>query len=175
MTKLNPLMVAPPLVFAAFALMFYFGLGKDDNHPSARQGGPAPALFLSPVGPEPTFGDAELREPGVKLVNVWASWCTPCRAEHPNLVMLAEEGLPIYGINRDTDVDKALGFLEELGNPYTALGMDQGARTAIEWGATGVPETFIIDSEGIVVLRFAGPITQRVLESTVRPAIEAAK
>jgi cytochrome c biogenesis protein CcmG/thiol:disulfide interchange protein DsbE len=108
-------------------------------------------------------------------VNYWASWCAPCRVEHPNLEALADEGLTIYGINYKDDPRNAEAFLEELGDPYAAIGSDSSGRTAIDWGLYGVPETYVIDGEGRVVLRFAGPVTQRALETRIRPAIEAAK
>lgn len=171
------LMVLPPLVFGALAVMFYLGMQRDDPEalPSARIGQAAPGVALVPLGSKPVLEDAALAEPGVKLVNYWASWCAPCRAEHPHLVALAEEGLPIYGINYKDDPAKALAFLDELGDPYSAIGADATGRTALDWGLYGVPETYVIDGEGRVVLRFAGPITQRTLESQIRPAIEAAR
>ena len=176
MARTSPLVVAPPLLFAALAGLFYFGMFRDDPDalPSARIGQPAPPVVLTQLGPDPAFTDETLRETGVKLVNYWASWCAPCRVEHPNLTQLAEEGIPIYGINYKDDAAKALAFLEELGNPYEAMGADPSGRTAIVWGLSGVPETYVIDGEGNIVLRFAGPITQRVIEERIRPAIEAA-
>lgn len=166
-------MLAPPLIFAALAATFYIGMMRDDPEglPSARAGQQAPAMKLEPLGPGEPFTDATLREPGVKLVNYWASWCAPCRAEHAQLVTLAEEGMPIYGINYKDKPENALGFLEELGDPFTALAADPNGRTALDWGLYGVPETYVIDGEGRIVLRFAGPITPSILESTIRPAI----
>ena len=177
MAKLSPLMIAPPLIFAALAGMFWLGMQRDDPNalPSAIAGNPAPPVELSDLGGLPGFDDATLRAPGVKLVNYWASWCAPCRAEHPNLETLANEDVPIYGINSKDDPTKALAFLRELGNPYTGVGADTSGRVALDWGLYGVPETYVIDGEGRIVLRFAGPITERVLNSTIRPAIEAAR
>ena len=94
--------------------------------------------------------------------------------EHPNLEALADEGLTIYGINYKDDPAKALDFLEELGDPYAGIGADEAGRTALEWWVYGVPETYVIDGNGTVVLRFAGPVTQRALAERIRPAIEAA-
>jgi cytochrome c biogenesis protein CcmG/thiol:disulfide interchange protein DsbE len=170
-------MILPPVLFAGLAAMFYVGMNREnpDALPSALAGQQAPGMVLTDLGANPAFTDATLREPGVKLVNYWASWCAPCRAEHPNLEKLAADGVPIYGINYKDDPDKALAFLAELGNPYTALGADATGRTALDWGLYGVPETFVIDSAGTVVLRFAGPITSSVLEKTIRPAIAAAE
>ena len=170
-------MIAPPVVFAALAALFYAGMQREDPDalPSTRIGQPAPAMTLTQLGAEPPFELEALSEPGVKLVNYWASWCAPCRAEHPNLETLAQEGVPIYGINYKDDPAKALAFLEELGDPYAGLGADESGRTGIDWGLYGVPETFVIDGDGIVRLRFAGPITERMLEERIRPAIEAAQ
>lgn len=176
MAKFSPLMVLPPVIFAGLAAMFYLGMQREnpDALPSVQIGKEAPPVVLTQLGGEPPFDDEALRRPGVKLVNYWASWCAPCRVEHPNLTALAEEGIPIYGINYKDDPAKALAFLEELGNPYVEMGADGTGRTAIDWGVYGVPETYVIDGEGKVVLRFAGPVTQRSLETQIRPAIEAA-
>lgn len=176
MARIPILMLAPPVLFLGLATLFYVGMQREnpDALPSVRVDQPAPAMTLGTLGAEPGFDADTLAAPGVKLVNYWASWCAPCRAEHPNLEALAAEGIPIYGINYKDDPEKALGFLEELGNPYAGQGTDDTGRTAIDWGVYGVPETFVIDSNGKVVFRFAGPITQRALEAKVRPAINAA-
>ena len=116
-----------------------------------------------------------MRDGTVKLVNYWASWCAPCRVEHPNLEKLARDGITIYGVNYKDKADNALNFLKELGNPYAALGADESGRMALDWGVYGVPETYVIDGKGNIVLRFAGPITERVMQTTILPAIEAAR
>jgi cytochrome c biogenesis protein CcmG/thiol:disulfide interchange protein DsbE len=176
MAKVSPLVALPPLVFAAMAALFYFGMFRDDPDalPSAVAGAPAPDVALTPLGDKPGFDSAALDAPGVKLVNFWASWCAPCRVEHPKLEQLAAEGLPIYGVNYKDEPDKALAFLRDLGDPYVAVGADATGRTALDWGLYGVPETYVIDGDGTVILRFAGPITESVLASTIRPALEAA-
>ncbi|MBE0452195.1 MAG: DsbE family thiol:disulfide interchange protein [Roseovarius sp.] len=170
-------MLAPVLVFAAFAALALVGLKRENPNelPSALAGRTAPAVQVTPLGSGPVFGDDDLRAEGVKLVNYWASWCAPCRVEHPNLEQLAREGITIYGVNYKDKPGNALGFLAELGNPYAAMGADESGRMALDWGLYGVPETFVIDGQGNIVLRFAGPITERVLENTIRPAIEAAR
>jgi cytochrome c biogenesis protein CcmG, thiol:disulfide interchange protein DsbE len=170
-------MILPPVIFAGLAAMFYLGMQREDPDalPSVQVGREAPPVVLSQLGAEPPFDNVALRAPGVKLVNYWASWCAPCRVEHPHLVALQAEGIPIYGINYKDDPAKALAFLAELGNPYVAMGADDSGRTAIDWGVYGVPETYVIDGDGKVLLRFAGPVTARALESQIRPAIEAAR
>ena len=170
-------MVAPPLVFAAFVGLAAVGMFRDDPEalPSARAGEQAPAVVLTDLGGKPMFDDASLRDGEVKLVNYWASWCAPCRVEHPNLDLLREEGVTIYGVNYKDDPEKAIGFLEELGDPYAALGADPDGRMALDWGVYGVPETYVVDGEGVILLRVAGPVTQRVMDQTLRPAIEAAR
>lgn len=169
------LMYLPPILFAGLATMFIVGMNRDDPDglPSAMIGRQAPAVEGTPLGEGGGFDDATLRAPGVKLVNYWASWCAPCRAEHPMLEQLASEGVKIYGVNYKDKPDDALGFLAELGNPYAAMIADQG-RMALDWGVYGVPETYVIDGEGKIVLRFAGPISAAELERSIRPAIAQA-
>jgi len=177
MAKISPLMIAPPAIFAAFAALAAVGMFREDPDalPSARQGQPAPAVVLTELPGKTVFDDSALRGGDVTLVNYWASWCAPCRVEHPHLETLADEGIPIFGVNYKDEPVKALAFLEELGDPYAGIGADEGGRMALDWGLYGVPETYVIACDGTIVLRFAGPITQRVLEDTIRPAIEAAR
>ncbi|NOE25543.1 DsbE family thiol:disulfide interchange protein [Ruegeria sp. HKCCD6157] len=176
MAKISPLMIAPPLIFGAFAVLALVQLqdGSDDTLPSTRQGQPAPPVVLTEFPGKTMFDDATLRDGEVKLVNYWASWCAPCRAEHPNLEALAAEGIPVYGINYKDELVKAETFLTELGDPYAAIGRDEKGRMALDWGLYGVPETYVVDGDGMIILRFAGPITQRVIENTLRPALEKA-
>ena len=176
MARLSPLVLAPPLLFAGLAALFWFGMNREDPDalPSARAGQPAPAVELVPLGDRPLLTDAVLEQGGPKLVNFWASWCAPCRAEHPLLMELAEQGVPIHGVNYKDEPEKALGFLAELGTPYVTNGADPSGRTGIEWGLYGVPETYVIDADGTVVLRFAGPLTEKVVEERIRPALAEA-
>jgi cytochrome c biogenesis protein CcmG/thiol:disulfide interchange protein DsbE len=99
---------------------------------------------------------------GLIAVNFFASWCPPCRVEHPILTALAEAGLPLYGVNYNDRVDQALSFLTELGDPYDAIGRDDRAGNGLNWGIVAMPETFFIDDTGTVVLHFRGPVTRRV-------------
>jgi cytochrome c biogenesis protein CcmG, thiol:disulfide interchange protein DsbE len=177
MAKVSPLMLAPPLIFAGLAAMFWFGMAREDPDqlPSALAGRQAPAVAVTQLGPDAPFTDDDLRQGDVTLVNFWASWCAPCRVEHPNLEALAATGLTIFGVNYKDEPANALGFLEELGNPYVGMGADSSGRMGLNWGLYGVPETYVIDGQGNIVLRHAGPITQRVMESSIMPAIEKAR
>lgn len=169
-------MILPPLLFLGLATLFLTGMQRDNPMalPSALAGQIAPALEVAPLGSLAAVTDAAVRAPGVKLVNFWASWCAPCRVEHPMLAELAAEGVTILGVNYKDKAENALAFLDELGNPFAAVGADENGRIALDWGLYGIPETFVIDGEGRVVLRFPGPITRKVLDSTIRPAIAAA-
>ncbi len=177
MPKVSPMLLLPPVLFAALAAMFLWGMGRDnpDALPYAREGQPVSALNLTRLGDYEPFGVEVLKQPGVKLVNYWASWCAPCRVEHPTLMKMAENGIPIYGINYKDEPQNGIKFLNELGNPFRRVAADPTGRNALEWGLYGVPETYVIDGNGTVVLRFAGPITTRIYESTILPAIEKAR
>jgi cytochrome c biogenesis protein CcmG, thiol:disulfide interchange protein DsbE len=173
----NLLLIIPPLAFLCFAALAYVGLRQEspDELPSALVGRPAPALGqVVPLGAGPVPTDADLRAPGVKLVNFWASWCGPCRAEHPVLSALAGEGLPVIGINYKDEPEAAREFLRDLGDPYASLGADRDGRTALDWGIYGVPETFVVAPDGTVLLRFPGPLDPVAVEKRIRPAIAAA-
>jgi cytochrome c biogenesis protein CcmG/thiol:disulfide interchange protein DsbE len=171
--KISPWVAAPPVIFLALAALFAFGLNREDTNslPSTMIGRDAPLLTTAKLADFPELIAADLQADGLKMVNFWASWCGPCRMEHPNLQALADEGITIHGINYKDQAGNATGFLAELGNPYTKLSADEG-RTGLDWGLYGVPETFIIDGNGKVLLRHAGPVTQRVLESTIRPILD---
>jgi cytochrome c biogenesis protein CcmG/thiol:disulfide interchange protein DsbE len=171
MAKLSPLMLLPPLAFAALAGVFMWGMGREDPRqlPSALIGRDAPPLVLKPLADLAYFDDETLRNGEVKLVNFWASWCPPCRVEHPLLQQLTDEGFPVYGVNYKDEPEHALKFLAELGDPYVAIGADRsGMDTAVNWGVYGVPETFVIDGDGKVLYRFAGALTQNVITHRIR-------
>ena len=176
MAKISPLMVLPPLLFAAIAAVFLWGMGRENPEalPSMLEGRQAAPVVLDQLGGTVPFTDADLRDGRVKIVNFWASWCGPCRAEHPTLGKLQAEGVTILGVNYKDKPEAALRFLSELGNPYQAIGADGSGRMGIDWGLYGVPESFVIDGSGTVILRFPGPITERVLERDIRPALAKA-
>ncbi|GIT90505.1 thiol:disulfide interchange protein [Jannaschia pagri] len=170
------LALAPVAIFAALGGFFLSGLFREDPDalPSALIGETAPAIDVTELPGRTPLPDGFLADGEVKLVNFWASWCVPCRVEHPQLKTLAEE-LPVYGVNYKDQIPDAISFLEELGDPFAGIGVDARGRVGIDWGLYGVPETFVIAGDGTVALRFAGPITVSVIEDTIRPAIEAAR
>lgn len=183
--KVNWLMILPLALTAGFFGIagWQLALNQDaqtsgvdtQSLPSAQQGGPAPALDLDVLPGTPLLTRDAL-EGGEDLVilNFFASWCPPCRAEHPTLTALAEAGVPLYGVNYRDRESQALSFLEELGNPYDLIGTDAEARNGRDWGVVAMPETFFINADGVVVLHFRGPIVRRSLDNQVRPALAEA-
>ena len=169
----------PVLVFAALAAVLWRGLsGNPSELPSALIGRPAPEFSLSPVeglGP-PGFATASLKQGGVTLVNVWASWCVPCRQEHPLLMELSKRGdIRLFGLNYKDDPANARSFLRALGQPFAAVGADEKGRAAVDWGVYGVPETFVIDGQGIIRFKFIGPMTAEAIAAMLDPEIDKAR
>jgi cytochrome c biogenesis protein CcmG/thiol:disulfide interchange protein DsbE len=138
---------------------------------------PAPAFAMTEV-PElgvPGFDTAALKGE-VTVVNVFASWCIPCRDEHPLLVALKEvTGVRLFGINQSDAPENARAFLAELGNPYDAVGTDRDRRVSIDWGVYGVPETFVVDANGVITFKHVGPLTPEAVQTELLPAIEKAR
>lgn len=171
----------PVVVFAGLAILFVVGLRQEDPSrvPSVLIGKPAPEFDLPPLeglthqgAPVPGFATGDLQGQ-VTLVNIWASWCAPCRDEHPHLMTLSEvDGVRLVGINYKDEPANARRFLGALGLPYEAVGVDPDGRTFVDWGAYGVPETFIVDRRGVIRHKYIGPITPRALDETILPMIE---
>ena len=173
----NLLMAVPPLIFLIFASVAWVGLHRENpgELPSALVGRPAPDLAqLTALRDDPAPTAADLTAPGVKLVNFWASWCAPCRAEHPYLKALSAQGVEVIGINYKDAPEQAKGFLAEMGDPYTRIGADPTGRIALDWGIYGVPETFVVGPDGRILLRFPGPLDPVTIEKRIAPAISAA-
>jgi cytochrome c biogenesis protein CcmG/thiol:disulfide interchange protein DsbE len=171
--------LVPLIVFAALAGIFLMQLmsGRDNaTIPSALIGEPAPQTVLPALEGSGMPGLDPANFAGkVTLVNVWASWCAPCREEHPVLMQLAADGrFDIAGLNYKDQPENALRFIGSLGNPYDTVGTDRNGRAAIQWGVYGVPETFVVDREGRIAFKHVGPITPQALERDLMPAIEKA-
>ena len=158
--------------------------GDPSRLPSVLIGKPVPEFDLAAIprlendsgAPMPGFSSSVFKTGKVSLLNVWASWCAPCALEHPELVGLAKQGIPLYGINYKGDTaDAARRFLLRHGNPFLAVGMDLTGMTAIDFGVYGVPETFVIDGSGRIVLRYPGPLTAEVIADKIMPAIRKAE
>tara|TARA_R110000787_G_scaffold240435_1_gene346694 strand:+ start:624 stop:1220 length:597 start_codon:yes stop_codon:yes gene_type:complete len=169
--------VLAPLV--AVALMALFGwrlFNGDDSLPSALLDKPVPEFALPPVlGREEGLSTQDLIG-HVSLVNVFASWCVPCRAEHPLFLELSASGeVPLYGINYKDPPEQARAWLDELGDPYDRIGADVSGRAGIEWGVYGVPETYVIASDGTIAYRHVGPITRAILQETLLPMVRDLK
>jgi len=173
MTFRRLLYLVPVLLFVGVGIGLAVGLTRDPSVlPSALLDKPVPAFELPPIAGRGGEGlsSADLAG-GVALVNVFASWCVPCRVEHPLLMALAERGLTIYGINYKDQPEQASAWLDELGDPFRKIGADRDGRVAIDWGVYGVPETFVIDAEGRIRHKFVGPLQPRDLERVLLPLV----
>jgi cytochrome c biogenesis protein CcmG/thiol:disulfide interchange protein DsbE len=176
----NPWLVFLPLaVFVALAAIFLTQLmsGRDASVvPSALIGAPAPSTELPPVEGMNLPGLSSKEFAGkVTLVNVWASWCVPCRQEHPVLMQLAhDDRIRIVGLNYKDKSENARRFLGDLGNPFAAIGVDNHGRTAIDWGVYGVPETFLVGRDGKIAYKHVGPFTPDSAADQLLPEIEKA-
>lgn len=170
------LMFLPPIIFAALAATFYIGMIRDnpDDLPSTRVGQMAPALPTTALADFPLLTAADLSTGEITLVNFWASWCPPCRAEHPVLKQLSADGIRVVGVNFKDTAKDASAYLTKDGNPFLALAFDPQGRSAIDWGVTAPPETFIVGGDGKVLFRFVGPLVGSYYEQTFLPALQAA-
>jgi cytochrome c biogenesis protein CcmG/thiol:disulfide interchange protein DsbE len=178
------LVLLPLVLFLALAGLFLYRLatgGGSQDIPSALIDKPVPAFELPPLdglnragAPVPGFATADLKG-RVSVVNVWASWCVPCRQEHPILEQVAKDSrIRLLGINYKDEPENALRFLGQLGNPFAAVGTDRKGRTAIDWGVYGVPETFVVAADGTIAYKFIGPLSPEGYEQRLKPEIEKA-
>jgi cytochrome c biogenesis protein CcmG/thiol:disulfide interchange protein DsbE len=175
-----------PPVAIVIGVLFFFGLlglmvygvmksGAPDRDvlPSALIGKPAPAFQL-PVLHDPTItvSSAELRG-APYVLNVWGSWCAACREEHPVLTRFAEtKRVRVIGYNWKDEPADALRWLEQLGNPFVLVLSDVEGRTAIDWGVTAAPETFLVDASGLVRWKYSGALSQRVIDTQLIPELD---
>lgn len=170
----------PAMIFVGLAGAFFVRLADDTPNsdiPSALIGKTAPIRSLPPVynGQAEVLSEASIRndEDDVYVLNVWASWCGPCRQEHAQIEEIAEiEGVKLLGMNQKDRPEKAKAFLDQLGDPYEALGADLDGQASMAFGVYGLPETFLIDSKGIIRKKYIGAITADRLKSIVLPDIE---
>lgn len=184
MTMRRFLSLLPLLVFTGLVGLFFVQLSRGGGSnvvPSALLGELAPNVELVALDGLSQDGIAipglypEQLKGAVSIVNVWASWCAPCRQEHPVLVELSkDERFQIIGINYKDQPTNALRFLGALGNPYDRVGIDPKGRTSIEWGVYGVPETFIVGKDGKIAHKKVGPLAPADLNAEFMSALEAA-
>jgi cytochrome c biogenesis protein CcmG/thiol:disulfide interchange protein DsbE len=174
------LLAAAPLIafLALVGLLFVRQFAGDASRiPSALIGQSAPALNLPGLDGAPGLADADLRRGHVTVVNVFASWCAPCHAEHEFLLALAHDpqleakGVTLIGVAQKDPQENVRRFLGALGDPYAKVGLDSDGRAGIDWGVYGVPETFVVRGDGVIAFKQTGPIDAVALESAVKPAI----
>lgn len=171
--------LTPLVILAGLVTLFALNIDRDPQFvPSVLLNKPVPEFALPPIEglSQPGFDTASLKGQ-VSVVNVFASWCIPCRSEHPLLVKLgaSQDDILLVGLNQKDTPENARSFLSELGNPYDAIGADANGRVSIEWGVYGVPETFVVNADGIITYKHTGPISEKSYESSLLPAIEAAR
>lgn len=175
MGNMRPIHVIPLVLFVLVGIALFVGLGLNPKIiPTALKGKPVPefdmpALYAGALG----YSVADLKDGEAKLVNVFASWCLPCRAEHPALMRLQDMGVTIYGLNYKDDDTAAIRFLVELEDPYARIGTDRSGRIGIEWGVYGVPETFIISGDGQIIDKYVGPMDDKAVDEIVLPHLRA--
>ncbi len=166
-----------PAAFGVLAAVLAWQLltGTPDKIPSALIDKPIPQFELPPIpGWEVGLASADIEQGGVSLVNIFASWCGPCRVEHPLLMDIAAQGvLPIWGLNYKDQPKDAARWLNDLGDPYTQIGSDLNGRVGIDWGVYGVPETFVIDRQGRIVYKHIGVLTRIDWDEKILPLIES--
>lgn len=163
----------PLVIFLVLGVFLAIGLKLNPTEiPSPFIGKPAPAFSAARLdNPEQKLTPADLQGK-VWLLNVWASWCTSCRAEHPVLNELAkQQAAPIIGLNYKDAREDALNWLNQLGNPYDMSVVDPEGRIGIDWGVYGVPETFVIDKKGVIRHKHTGPVTPETVRQTLLPLI----
>lgn len=171
--------IVPVALFAVLAYVLFSSLlaPPPEDLPSVLVDKPAPRITLPALDAQTKgFGPAQLTAGHVTVLNVFASWCVPCHAEAAVLPMLAKiKGVHLYGmVYKDTPA-KARAFLDEMGNPFERIGLDQNGQAGIEWGIYGVPETFVINGRGTVLLRHAGPLTPSIIKKQLMPVIAKAR
>jgi len=168
--------LAPVLTFSAIAVIMWYALFNLDPSeiPSELLSKPVPEFSLSGVpGYGPDLASTDLKTGKVTLLNVFASWCVACLAEHPLFMELKKQGkVDIYGLNYKDKPDAAAKWLKRNGNPYVKTGMDEKGRVGIDFGVYGVPETFVIGPDGKILDKIIGPVSQDIYEQRIEPLLE---
>lgn len=172
----NLVVYLPLILFIGLVMVFLLRLfsGDPSKLPSALLGKPVPVFTLPAIegSSQPGFSNADLAKGKVSLVNVFASWCAPCREEHPLLMELAKDPrIVLFGINQKDKAENARRFLGRLGNPYVAAGADANGRISIDWGVYGVPETFLVSGEGRILYKHVGPLNEASIRDKLMPEI----
>ena len=157
-----------PTIFLLILLVFFYLLIIDRNPtelPSTLLNKNVPKFESESLLEEKKFVSSDVFGKKIKLVNFFATWCKPCRDEHNYVKRFSnQEGIEVIGINYKDNNQKAIGWLKELGNPYSNIAIDKNGRIAIDWGVYGIPETFIVNSKGIIKYRHVGPVTKKIYE-----------
>ena len=177
MTMRRLVYALPILLLVLFAVLAWRGLAPDRDPsalPSALIGKPVPQFDLPPLDPAAAKLATQDANGQVTVINFFASWCLPCKAEHPLLFQLGKDyGVPVYGIAfKDRPADTA-AYIKELGSPYAKIGVDENGRTGLDFGLMGVPETFILDKDGIVRYRLPMPIDPDRIEAEIGPLLKS--
>ncbi|HAD09848.1 MAG TPA: DsbE family thiol:disulfide interchange protein [Porticoccaceae bacterium] len=164
----------PLFIFLVLAVLLYWGLGRDPSAmPSALVGKSVPAFKLPALADETSMLDASLFQGQVSLLNVWATWCPSCRVEHPFLMELAKQGVPIIGLDYKDERDKALAWLADYGDPYKQVIFDPQGTLGLDLGVFGAPETYLVDAEGRIHFKRVGVVDARVWEQDFAPRYQA--
>jgi cytochrome c biogenesis protein CcmG/thiol:disulfide interchange protein DsbE len=183
MSQLRVSFLLPLLAFTVIAVVGAVALYSTLS--GSRDPAQLPSVLVGKQAPQTTLPGLRQPDPGTGtrvtlakfrgqplLVNFFASWCAPCRAEAPALEMLSKD-IAIFGIAYKDRSEDTSEFLQQFGNPFQAIGMDNDGRTGIAWGVYGVPETYLLDADGVILLRHAGPLTRGIINSTIMPALKA--
>jgi cytochrome c biogenesis protein CcmG/thiol:disulfide interchange protein DsbE len=164
------ILFTPLLIALALGLILYTAIGKDPTRlESARLNDPVPEFSLQDLQDQSVHRNQEVLRGEVRLLNVWATWCPSCRSEHPYLLVLAGRGIPIVGLNYKDERGAAVQWLEQLGDPYRFNLYDPHGRFGFDLGVYGAPETYLIDSQGLVRHRHVGELNERVWKETLEP------
>ena len=162
----------PLIVFGVMAIFLWRGLSIDPSHlPSALVDKPMPEFTLPILGSDEQLQKSDL-DGKPYLVNIWGTWCPACYHEHPYLVKLAESGVSILGVNWRDDREEAIKWLDKLKDPYSRVVEDQAGRLVLDLGVAAAPETFVVDSNGIIKYRHTGPVTEEVWKRHLAPLMQ---